>query len=260
MRYAAQIEYNGLSFFGFQRQRTHTSVQAFLEDHISSYTQSPIIIHAAGRTDTGVHALGQVVHFDTINSIDHLRLKGYLNHHGLPLGVSVVDIHAVTDQFHARFSAQNRSYLYLILNRQSPSPLWQQRSAWIKTPLNFESMQHAAQFFKGHHDFDSFRSTHCQAAHARRTLDACCVEQWGDFITIQVSSKSFLHNQIRIMVGSLIHVGQSKKNPSWILDLLTYPGRQNAGPTAPPHGLYFQHVDYPDHLVNFTKRRFMFEI
>lgn len=253
MRFAALIEYDGRAFYGFQRQREHASVQAFMEDHVASYTKSSIILHAAGRTDAGVHALGQVVHFDVPNDVDPMRLKGYLNHHGLPLGVSVIDIQTVSDNFHARFSAQQRSYVYIIFNRQSPSPLWQHRSAWVKTPLNVHTMQTAAAFFVGAHNFDSFRSAHCQATHGNRTLDLCRVESNGDFIRIYVASKSFLHNQVRIMVGSLMHVGQGKADPAWISDLLTHPSRQHAGPTAPPYGLYFKKVLYPQGLVAFNE-------
>lgn len=249
-RYALKLEYNGRLFCGFQRQRDAVTVQGVLEDLLQRYTHRPITLHAAGRTDTGVHALGQVVHFDGPDDLDFMRLKGYLNHHALSLGLSIVEIRPVSDDFHARFSALQRFYRYVILNRQAPSTLWGERSAWVKTPLSLHAMQQAARFFIGSHNFDSFRSTQCQAQHAQRTLNLCDVTQSGDFITVHIASKSFLHNQVRIMVGSLISVGQGRHDPTWIQDLLNNPDRRHAGPTAPPYGLYFEKVDYPRDVLD----------
>lgn len=253
-RYALLVEYDGSRFFGFQRQRDHASVQQFLEETIALMTQHPVIIHASGRTDTGVHALGQVVHFDTNAALDPYKLKGCLNHHGRFVGVSVHEVKAVSQTFHARFSAIERAYHYLILNQQAPSPLFEGRALHVPFNLDVESMKEAAIFFKGHHNFDSFRSAHCQASHAFRTLNACTVTQHFPFITLTVKSPSFLHNQIRIMVGSLLFVGQGKKPPSWIKDLLLYPNRKKSGPTAPPHALYFAHVAFEDAI--FQQKRY----
>lgn len=247
-RYALLIEYDGSRFFGFQRQRDHTSVQQFLEDTIALFTQHPVVIHASGRTDTGVHALGQVVHFDTDLALDPYKLKGCLNHHGRFVGVSVHEIKEVPHTFHARFSAIERIYHYILLNQRAPSPLLEGRALHVPFDLDSDAMKEASVFFKGHHNFDSFRSSHCQASHAFRTLHDCTITKRLPFITITVKSPSFLHNQIRIMVGSLLYVGQGKKAPSWIKDLLLHPKRTHSGPTAPPHGLYFAHVQFKENL------------
>ena len=249
-RYALLIEYDGSRFCGFQRQKDTPSVQQFLEETIAIFTQQPVIIHASGRTDTGVHAVGQVVHFDTKKSLNTHKLKGCLNHHGRFVGVSVHDIQEVSKDFHARFSALQRTYQYIILNQESHSPLLEGRVLHIPFHLDKEAMIEAASFFQGHHNFDSFRSAHCQASHAFRTLNECTITHTPPFLTITVKSPSFLHNQIRIMVGTLLYIGQGKKPPTWIKDLLQNPNRKHAGPTAPPHGLYFTHVQFEENIFD----------
>ncbi|MEI2711459.1 MAG: tRNA pseudouridine(38-40) synthase TruA [Chitinophagaceae bacterium] len=243
-RYALLIEYDGGRFFGFQRQRDMISVQQFLEDTIAIFTKHPVIIHAAGRTDTGVHALGQVAHFDTPCLLDPYKLKGFLNHYGRFVGVSVHKIAVVDDHFHARFSARERTYRYLVINQHAPSPLWEGRALHMPFSLDHERMREAASFFIGHHNFDSFRSKHCQSSHGFRTLNNIDIQDHAPFLTVTVKSLSFLHNQIRIMMGSLLLVGQGKKEPLWIKHLLDNPDRTQSGPTAPPHGLYFEKVTF----------------
>lgn len=254
-RYALLVEYDGGRFFGFQRQKDQPSVQQFLEETIERFTQHPVIIHASGRTDTGVHALGQVVHFETSVPIDVYKLKGCINHYGRMNGVSIHDIVEASSDFHARFSAIGRSYIYVILNQHAHSPLFEKRALHVPFDLDKTSMEKAASFFIGHHNFDSFRSTHCQSPHAIRTMHDFSIQFSHPFVTIRVASPSFLHNQIRIMVGSLLLIGQGKKSPNWIQELLAHPDRTKSGPTAPPHGLYFESVTFKEPI--FKKRQYV---
>ncbi len=243
-RYALLIEYDGSRFCGFQRQLNQPSVQQFLEDMIEIFVKHPVVIHVSGRTDTGVHAFGQVVHFDSPEPIDLRKLRAYLNHFGSRQGVCILDIHVVPNDFHARFSSLERSYLYLILNRSSPSPLMEGRATYVRTLLDVDRMQQAASKLLGYHNFESFRSRHCQSKQVFRTLDECSVVRQGHLVTVHLRSRSFLHNQVRISVGTLIQIGMKRKDPTWIDDLLAIQDRTKAGPTAPAHGLYFKGVKY----------------
>ncbi len=251
-RYALLMEYDGSFFSGFQRQIHQISVQGFLEEKIGIFTKKSVTLHVSGRTDTGVHALGQVAHFDSDETLDPFKLKGCLNHFGRDKGVSILDIKEVSPDFHARFSSLERSYLYIILNRSSPSPLLKGRVAHVVSPLDIKKMQEAACKLLGHHNFESFRSAHCQAKNSFRTLNHCDVSSQRDLVIINVRSRSFLHNQVRILVGTLLHIGLLKKEPSWIDDLLQIPDRTKSGPTAPAEGLYFESVKYAQDIFKTT--------
>ncbi|MBX9977265.1 MAG: tRNA pseudouridine(38-40) synthase TruA [Alphaproteobacteria bacterium] len=257
-RYALLIEYDGSRFFGFQRQREAPSVQQFLEDTITLFVKHPVIIHGAGRTDTGVHALGQVVHFDADHSIDTDKLRGCLNFYGKGKGVSVIDIVHVDDDFHARFSALERSYIYVILNHQSSSALMEGRCTYVYPVLDIEAMARASQKLLGTHDFNGFRSVHCQANNAIRTLNKCTVTQHGSYIVTTLRARSFLHNQVRIMMGTLIQIGLGRQPVTWIDDILNLKDRVKSGPTAPPHGLYFKAVTFDPDVFTQSSRQLVF--
>lgn len=243
-RYALLIQYNGSKFFGFQLQKTGKSVQGFLEETIAIFTRHPVRIHAAGRTDTGVHAVGQVVHFDTPHDLNTHALAGCINAYGREHGISITAIQKVDSDFHARFSAKAREYIYLIRNHTYPSTLMARKSYHVYTPLDLSLMEEGASKLIGTHDFESFRSTKCQAKHAIRSIDFIRFEKYGDYIKVHLRARSFLHNQVRITVGCLTSIGKGEHPPTWIDELLKLKDRTRSGITAPAHGLYFYHVDY----------------
>ena len=247
-RYALLIQYDGSQFFGFQFQKNEKSVQGFLEETIGIFTRHPTRIHAAGRTDTGVHAIGQVVHFDTPHDLNTHALAGCINAYGREQGVSVIDIQKVDHDFHARFSAKAREYIYLIRNHTYPSTLMATKSYHVYAPLDLSLMEEGASKLIGTHDFESFRSTKCQAKNAIRSIDFIRFEKYGDYIKIHLRARSFLHNQVRITVGCLTSIGKGEHPPTWIDDLLEAKNRTVSGITAPAHGLYFYHVDYDMNL------------
>lgn len=243
-RYKLIIEYDGSYFCGFQRQKTGLGVQGLIEASLYKITGETITLAGAGRTDAGVHAFGQVVHFDLKKDMPPFQLAKALNHFMRERGCVVLSAEIVDNNFHARFSACARSYEYHILNRPSPSALFKNRTWHIKHALDVTRMQDAAQFFIGHHDFNAFRSVECKSLSSMKTMEICRVIIDEDRIKVQIKSKSFLHNQVRIMVGSLVHVGLQRQDPQWIKDLLKDGDRTKSGITAPAHGLYFVSVDY----------------
>jgi len=243
-RFKLIVEYDGTPFCGWQRQNASPSVQGHIEAALLKLTGQTVTLMAAGRTDAGVHARGQVIHIDLIRSLQPHQLQQGLNALLRPLPISITYVTPVADDFHARFSASMRHYQYLIINRPGELALDQHRAWLIYKPLNLEKMTQAASYFLGTHDFTSFRATECQAQNPIKTLSTLSIWKSGDNIYIDVSSRSFLHHQVRNMVGTLKWVGEGKTQPSDISAIFTARDRRKAGPTAPACGLTFMHVDY----------------
>lgn len=247
-RYKMVVEYDGTPYVGWQRQENGHSVQAALEAAILSLTSETVVIRGAGRTDSGVHALGQVIHADLSRAWVPFKLRNALNAHLMMADekVSVIAVEQVSDDFDARFSALRRHYLYRIISRRSPLAVEAKRAWWVSKDLDHEAMHAAAQMLVGHHDFTTFRSAHCQAKSPVRTLDLLDVTRQGELIEIRASAQSFLHNQIRSFAGTLKLAGEGKMSPQDVRLALEARDRAACGPVAPPDGLYFLQVDYPD--------------
>jgi tRNA pseudouridine38-40 synthase len=243
-RYALTIEYDGGPFVGWQRQTNGLSVQQRLEEAVLSINGERAVIHGAGRTDAGVHALGQVAHVDLFREWRADRLRDALNAHLKPDPVAVVDVRAVGGDFEARFSAIRRHYRYVIENRRAPLTVTLGRAWHVKRPLDAEAMHEAAQRLVGRHDFTTFRASECQANSPIRTLERLDVRREGDRIEIETCARSFLHNQVRSMAGSLEHVGTGKWTADDLQQALVSRDRARCGQVAPPHGLYLVAVDY----------------
>lgn len=245
MRIALSVEYDGSRFHGWQYQPRQRTVQGILQTVVSQVANTPTEVFAAGRTDTGVHALNQVVHFDTeAFRAEHNWLMG-LNAN-LPDDICVKWVKNVPDEFHARFSAIKRRYRYLILNRASRSAIHHQRMWWYYKSLDENNMQLAANMLLGQHDFSAFRAQECQAKSPIKTLDKIIVTRRDDCIAVDVEARSFLHHMVRNLLGVLVPVGEGKKTVSWVEDVLQSRDRNLAGVTAPPHGLYLTQVVYSD--------------
>lgn len=246
MRYALAIDYHGAGYCGWQRQKHSASVQEAVEAALAKIADHPVSVVCAGRTDTGVHAHAQIVHFDTdVTRPDRAWTFGTNTH--LANDISVHWVAQVPDSFHARFSALTRSYRYTILNRPGRSGLLSDRTGWVCHSLDVERMQQAAIGLVGRHDFTSFRSASCQAPHAvREILTLTVARQPGHLITVDVVGNAFLHNMVRILVGSLIAVGLGERSVSWMDELLEARDRTLAGTTAPPAGLCFLQPTYPE--------------
>ena len=244
MRIAVGLEYAGTAYAGWQRQDGQMSVQAEVERALSQVADHPVLTRCAGRTDAGVHATGQVIHFDT----PAVRpARGWLlgaNRH-LPPDISLHWITAVADGFHARYAAMTRSYRYLILNSPVRSALWAGRACTWHTPLDEKRMHAAVQALVGRHDFSSFRAAECQSHSTIRVLDAIQVTRQGPLVILDVTANAFLHHMVRNIVGAAIAVGEGSRSVGWIADLLQARDRTQAGITAPAAGLYFCHVRYP---------------
>ncbi|MGI9352231.1 MAG: tRNA pseudouridine(38-40) synthase TruA [Rhizobiaceae bacterium] len=246
-RYRLVIEYDGTPYYGWQRQEKFISVQQVLEEAMEEFTQEKATVFAAGRTDTGVHALGQVVHVDLSKDWAPQKVQeatnGLLKFKGHP--VAALEVKKVDDEFDARFSAVRRSYRYRIINRMAPPTIERERAWWIRFPLNVDVMNEAAQELVGHHDFTTFRSTDCQAKSPMRTLDLLQVKRVNETeIEILAESRSFLHNQVRSIVGSLKMVGDTKWSRQDLIEARDALDRKACGPVAPAYGLYLVHVDY----------------
>ena len=244
MRLALGVEYDGSFFNGWQVQLQQRTVQGTLENAISRVAASPIKVNAAGRTDTGVHALNQVVHFDTKAQRTTRNWLLGINAN-LPNDIAVYWVKPVDDEFHARFSADQRRYRYLLLNRLSRSAIQQQRMWWIHQPLDIDKMQQAANLLLGQHDFSALRASECQAKSPIKTLDAIVISRREDCIAVDVVARSFLHHMVRNIMGLLIAVGEGKQPVNWVNDVLASRNRDQAGVTAPPQGLYLTDVRYP---------------
>ena len=245
-RYKLILEYDGTNLLGWQKQLDGPSVQEYVEKAIYNFCGEETEVYGAGRTDAGVHALGQVAHFDAEKIYDIFRIKEALNAHlrTLEAPVSVLDVAIVDNNFNARFSAVGRSYIYRITNRRAPLILDKYRSWWVYVPLDVEKMREGAKHLLGHHDFSSFRAAKCQAKSPLKTLDKLDISQNGEEITFYVEAKSFLHHQVRNMVGTLKMVGDGHLSPDDITTILEQKSRDAAGPTAPAHGLYLHKIFY----------------
>ena len=244
MRYKMTIEYDGGLFAGWQLQADAPTVQGAVEDAIFALTGMRPTVHAAGRTDAGVHARGQVAHLDLERDWDTWTLRNAINAHLRPHPVSVLAIETVNEEFHARFKAIRRSYLYRIANRPAPLALDRGKAWWHPVKLDHEAMHAAAQALIGKHDFTTFRAASCQAQSPVKTLDRLDITRDGDMIDCTVEARSFLHHQVRSMVGSLKLVGEGKWRSGDIKEALEARDRTRCGPVAPPTGLYLMRVDY----------------
>ncbi|MEH0831157.1 tRNA pseudouridine(38-40) synthase TruA [Anaplasma bovis] len=247
MRYMAVVEYDGTFFKGWQRQKGcdgKRSVQETIEGAIYSLSQQNVQVVAAGRTDAGVHAVGQVIHFDLRTNLQDHVIKGALNHYLREEQVSILSLGKVDDEFHARFSAKKRHYRYKISNRDAPLCIYRLRMWHIPQKLDTERMKEAASYMLGNKDFASFRGKYCQAKQSVKTLDAINIIQENTDINIDVSAQSFLHNQVRIITGTLVQCGRGLFSPIHIKEILEKKDRAAAGITAPPYGLYLMRVDY----------------
>lgn len=244
-RFALTVEYDGRPFMGWQRQAHGPSVQQSLETAIEQMTGEAAQVHAAGRTDAGVHALGMRAHVDIAADVTRFRLAEALNALVRPDPVAVLACETVAEDWHARFSCTARHYEYRIVNRRAPLTL-ERGLAWrVANTLDAEAMAAAAQVLVGRHDFTTFRSAHCQADSPLRTLDRLEVKRDGDRITVAASARSFLHHQVRSMVGCLALVGQGKWSVADMAAALAARDRAALGLNAPPDGLYFLRADYP---------------
>lgn len=243
-RYKLTLEYDGTGYVGWQAQENGLSIQVTVETAIKSYCGEDVRLHVAGRTDAGVHALGQVAHVDINRADTPETIQGALNYYLQDSGISILNVESVSDDFHARFSAQKRAYVYRILNRRAPTALLKHRVWWISQKLDIKAMQKGAQHLIGHHDFTTFRASECQAESPLKTLDQLDILEVGEEIHFQVSAKSFLHHMVRNMVGTLVEVGRGKWDPLDVKKALDARSRPAGGPTAPPDGLYLLRVEY----------------
>ena len=243
-RYKLTIEYDGTPYVGWQAQDNGASVQGVLTDAIAAFAGERVTVSAAGRTDTGVHALGQVAHLDLGKDWDVDRVRDAINFHLRPQPVAVLSAERVDPSFDARFSAIKRHYLYRIINRRADLTLDAGHAWRVPRPLDAAAMHEAAQRLVGKHDFTTFRSTECQAKSPLKTLDRLDVAREGDTIDVRASARSFLHSQVRSMVGSLVHVGEGKWTADDLARALAARDRTACGQVAPPDGLYLIKVDY----------------
>ena len=244
-RFALTLEFDGTPFFGLQRQKDGPSVQAAVEDAVFATTGERATLHSAGRTDAGVHALAMRSHCDIEKDIAPFRLMEALNAHLRPAPVAVTACEAVPDDWHARFSCTGRRYLYRIANRRAPLTLEKDRLWQVPQDLDEAAMHRAAQALVGNHDFTTFRSVHCQSDSPEKTLDRLDVERVGDEVRIHAAARSFLHHQVRSMVGCLALVGMGRWPEVRMAQALEARDRAELGLNAPPHGLYFLQAIYP---------------
>lgn len=245
MRIALGIEYDGSRFHGWQAQQPGVrTVQTVLEAALTRVADHPVRVVCAGRTDTGVHGVGQVVHFDTqaVRSERNWLLGGNVN---LPADVAITWVREMSEDFHARFSAVSRRYRYVIFNRTVHSAVLAERVTWTHRPLNAERMHAAGRVLVGEHDFSSYRALSCQAKSPVRTLHLLTVERHGDFVVLSVHANAFLHHMVRNIAGVLIAIGKGDRPVEWAVEVLELRNRTLGGATAPPEGLYFERVEYP---------------
>jgi len=245
MKYATCIEYDGTPYYGWQRLSHGPSVQAEIEAALSSVANHPIYLSCAGRTDSGVHGIGQVVHFESDAKRDLKAWQMGCNTN-LPDIISMRWIQPVDDKFHARFSALSRRYRYIILNQQFRPALLNNKVCWYRDSLDEKNMQHAANYLLGENDFSSFRAAGCQSKHAMRELQELSISRDGQYVYVDIVANAFLHHMVRNIVGSLFEVGTGAKKPEWFSELMARRDRTQAGITAPACGLYFVSVEYPD--------------
>lgn len=246
MRIALGLEYDGSAYRGWQTQPGGASVQDALETALLHIAGVPLKVVCAGRTDAGVHASGQVVHFDV--AIDR-PLSAWVRgvNSFLPPSVAVCWAQVVADSFHARFSARARRYRYLLLNRAQRPGVWHGRVGWYHWPLDEHAMQQAARYLPGEHDFSAFRAAQCQAKSPVKTMQQASVQRVGDLLVFDFVASAFLHHMVRNLVGSLVYIGQGKHAPDWMAALLASRSRLLAAPTFSAAGLYLMGVDYEPH-------------
>ncbi len=244
-RYRLTIEYDGTPFVGWQRQGEGLSIQQVLEEAVTKFCGETATVHGAGRTDAGVHALAQVAHFDLAKPADPFRVMEALNFHLKPHPVAILDCREAAPDFHARFTAIERRYRYRIANRRAPLTLDRDRAWRVAVPLDAAAMHAAAQILVGKHDFTSFRAADCQAESPVKTLDALAVTRLAEEIEVTARARSFLHHQVRNMVGTLRLVGEGKWSARDVERALAARDRAAAGATAPAEGLYLVAVKYP---------------
>lgn len=243
-RYKLTIEYDGQNFLGWQAQPNGQTVQNVLENAIALLHGEPLVLQAAGRTDTGVHALGQIAHFDSPKEWDPFILCNAINGNVRPHAVSVISAEQVSQDFQARFSAIGRRYLYRILNRRAPPTIDRGKVWHVPKTLNVDAMHEGAQHLVGKHDFTTFRAAECQAKSPIKTLDRLDVMRFDEMVEIRAEARSFLHHQVRSMVGSLVQVGSGKWHPLEMRRALEAKDRNKCGPVCPPDGLYLVEVLY----------------
>lgn len=243
-RYRLLIEYDGTPFAGWQRQENAPSVQQVIEDAAQQFTPGEVHCYGAGRTDSGVHALGMTAHLDIQKEMDAFQVMNALNAIIRPHPVAILTAEAVSHDFHARFSATGRHYLYRLTARRAPLALTQNRAWQVPYSLDAEAMHDAAQVFVGLHDFTTFRSAHCQSKSPVKTLDEISITRTGDDIDVYLRAPSFLHNQVRSLVGTLERVGAGRWSKADVEAALKSADRSQCGPVAPAHGLYFVKADY----------------
>lgn len=244
-RFAVTVEFDGRPFMGWQRQNHGPSVQQAIEDAIHAVTGERVAVHAAGRTDAGVHGLAMRAHADIAKAITPFRLMGGINARLRPHPVAILACEIVPDDWHARFSCLGRSYVYRIVNRRAPLTV-ERGLAWqVAKPLDADAMQAAAQLLVGLHDFTTFRSAHCQSASPVKTLDRLYVARDGERIAVHADARSFLHHQVRSMVGCLALVGSGRWSADDLRAALEAKDRAALGLNAPPDGLYFSAAHYP---------------
>ena len=243
-KYAACIEYDGTEYCGWQRLKASPSVQEEVEKALSSVANHQIELTCAGRTDSGVHGIGQIVHFesDAVRNEKAWRMGCNTN---LPDNIALRWIQPIDDNFHARFSAQSRRYRYIIFNHKIRPAILHKKVCWYRDDLNEIHMQDAANRLLGENDFSSFRAAGCQAKHAMRELQEITVSREGKFVYVDIIANAFLHHMVRNIVGSLFEVGDGRRNSEWFSELLNVKDRTQAGITAPACGLYFVSVEYP---------------
>lgn len=245
-RYALTLEFDGTAFMGLQRQADVPSVQQHVEEAANALTGENVILHAAGRTDAGVHALAMRAHIDVKKPFEPFRMMEALNAHLRPQPIAVIACETKPPDWHARFSCIGRSYLYRIANRRAPLTL-ERNHAWHHAkPLDETAMHDAAQILVGQHDFTTFRSVHCQARSPVKTLDRLDVARAGNVVEVRAEARSFLHHQVRSMVGCLAMVGRGQWSESDLKNALEARDRKALGFNAPPDGLYFVSATYPD--------------
>jgi tRNA pseudouridine38-40 synthase len=244
-RWRLTVEFDGGPFMGWQRQDHGPSVQQAIEEAITAMTGEEARIHCAGRTDAGVHGLAMTAHVDIAKPLTAFRLAEGINGLIRPNPVSILDVQEVDDEFHARFSCVGRRYLYRILNRRAPPALDRGKVWHVAKPLAVDAMHDGAQHLVGHHDFTTFRSVNCQSDSPVKTLDSLTVERIGDEVHVRAAARSFLHHQVRSMVGSLVQVGLGRWTPGDVKNALDARDRAALGLNAPPEGLYFVEALYP---------------
>lgn len=251
MKLALVIEYSGTHFYGWQAQKNLLTIQGVLEDALSQIANESIVLFCAGRTDAGVHAKGQVVHFET-QSIRPLEAWTRGTNSSLPPSIAVRFAQEVDETFHARFSAISRRYRYVIYNHPIRSALNSFKTMWYRYPLNIQAMQQSVGFLIGEKDFSSFRSSQCESKTPMRNVSEIQIFRQDSFVIIEIEANAFLHHMVRNIVGALLQIGSGKKESFWMQELLMAKDRRLGAETAPPEGLYLIQVNYPE-KYHFSK-------